>query len=372
MKKHRLFIKFITRSFVNDKRRSANIIFSISLSVTFFLLLLFTTTSFQKSWSNFYNKSAVDIVVSEKNRVEPFTSSIDTGVQNALEAIPGVAKISGVLLDIGSYRNTTFVVFGYAHSSMYYESMIVEGKIPAKDKDILISRPFADNYGLELGTDITLYGKRLRIIGLYDAGDLLESNSIVMDIATLRAFKSQDNIVSFVGVQIAPNAEPETVLNSIESTFPDSNIQPFISSAIGNESKMFKKINDFGSFVTILAYVLIIITTMNTLSRYIVDHRQEYTVFRIMGWGKKQLTLIVALESLLYSIASLLLGMLLAYGVLVGITHFNIIDFISMNDLNIWFLGQAALFVLASSALGITPPLYRLFKNDPGSVFKNV
>ena len=93
------FSSLITKNLTRRSFRTALTLLAFATAISAVVSLLGIAKGFTKSFAGVYESHSVDVVVSRQGTADRLSSSIAQGFAERIAAIPGVARVGGVLLE---------------------------------------------------------------------------------------------------------------------------------------------------------------------------------------------------------------------------------------------------------------------------------
>ncbi|MBI2411396.1 MAG: ABC transporter permease [Candidatus Kerfeldbacteria bacterium] len=237
-----------------------------------------------------------------------------------------------------------------------------------KDGEIIIDEVFAKKQHLNIGDEIQIAERKLKIGGISSGGNMMVFQYAFVTLNEAKELFQLGDKVNFYVIQVAPQADQEKIKNTIINDIPGVKVltkQEFVDTSR-------QVIKD--SFLPII-YVLVIIGFIIgsavigvTIYSATVEKSREYGVLKAIGVTHRQLYAIVMFQSLVSGIIGYVVGLILAYPVarlsryfVAGfMTEFRLIDIV-------WVFGATIGMALIATYI----PVRRLASIDPAEVFKN-
>jgi len=168
----------------------------------------------------------------------PLFSVIPAQWERDIEAVPGVDTVSAEVWKRVNVINGKMIVspprflFGtnlinrHKIKSDPYQDDLIKGRfLKPGDRgtsNTVVSRQIADEFQTELGELLTVNGRELRIVGIYDCDSLLLNVAIILDIDVVRQMTRMSvQTVSSYYIQQSGTVADEQLIKDIQSVFAD-------------------------------------------------------------------------------------------------------------------------------------------------------
>ena len=266
-----------------------------------------------------------------------------------VEAVPGVTAahpLTGipVIYADGEQRTPMFLL---VYDNVGGPTGLVAGTTIAKPRDIVIDRSLAAKYGLAPGDPLLISDFEFCVSGIttgaaafftpfgfarYD--DLIDfyfESDVAADISTFP-------LLSFLLVELAPDADRRVVADAIENRVPEGDV--FFPEVLAAEDEALGRVL-FGPILKLLigvGYAIGVLVTGIIMFAAVSARRQAFGVLKALGFSHRYLSLSVLLEALALALLAIPLGIVLA--------------------------------ALVGSAIEVTMPLYRILATEPLPVLR--
>ena len=259
------------------------------------------------------DKSAADLWVGFRH-----TQSVDLGrpISPSSDAVawahPGVEQIERYVVAYGDLRRgdgaPVSVVINVIDTSS--QALAFSDLLSAQDRAllrephaILIDAADTDKLGAKVGTIIEINGKRARIAGVVEGLRAIGGVNVVASFATARSLAPETaDQVSFYLIRLKPGFEPDVVASEIADKSPIPRYSVWTARSFSVQSQTYWLLESgagIGSgFASLLALIVGIVITSQTLSGAILASIKEFAALRALGVSQRSLRAIVIEQSL--------------------------------------------------------------------------
>ncbi len=370
------FYSYITsRNLLFRPVRSLLTVLGIGVACCVYLLMLHFTSGFESSFQDMFSSRGIDLFVMERGKVDPLTSNLDESIVESLKKMDTVSDAAGSLADILSLDNgANVIVIGYAPDSFYYEGMIFQkGGRPQSVGNVAIGQSVSDNLGLGVGDTLELEYEKFPISGIFQADNLFEANTVVMDIDFLRQMRGVGNTYSSIGIRLKKNSDPNQGLKKVEETlartYPKARVS--LSADFLSDSKMLYSVRQLVSLISLLAFGLVLLSCMNTLGTAVFERTREIGMLRALGWGGAGIVTMVLGEAFLLCLFGWALGAVIASASTLYLAGSGRLLFVISGRIGAPILLRAAVFCLAGGLVGAVHPAVKAVKMEPAEAFSH-
>ncbi len=216
--------------------------------------------------------------------------------------------------------------------------------------------PNADGSPKAVGQTIRIGTKDFTIVGLYHTGSLVLDATIVMDINTARELLAlAPRAVSTFNVEPVNAAEADALIERIERALPGVRAQRISQFSLTVGSVM-ERLNLFLLMAVALAGLVGGVGIANTMLMSTSERYIEFGVMRTNGWTRRNVLVLVTVESALLGLLSGVLGTGLATA---GVFTVNRFLHGFALDLNPWLIAAS---LAASLGIAMLSGLYPAWK----------
>jgi putative ABC transport system permease protein len=360
--------RFVTKNAFRNKRRSILTV----LSIAFSLLLL---TLMMTIWHAFYldqgsAESAERLVV--RHRVS-LTFTLPGYYREKIRAVPGVVAVVPVSWFGGIYKDNKpenfFAQFGTDPEEffkVFRDIQMPEEQRIAWQRDrqgVIIDDTLAKKYGWKLGDRIVLLGNiypvdlELYIRGIFTSYP--DNKSVYFNAKYVEEavpfFKGQAGTFSILA---ASPGDVSKIASTIDDMFRNSP-QPTKSEsekAFGLE--FVAMMGNVKAFILMICSAVVFATLLvsaNTMAMSIRERTREVAVLKTLGFTRQSILGLFVSEAVALSLAGGLLGFVLGWGMIYGLTHSK--QFISFFPM-IVTPGMCALALLTAGCVGLVSAMF--------------
>lgn len=322
--------KYVWRSVTRQKARSLLTVVGIATAMFLFCFIEGLQSGVREATENEATQNV--LIVYQKSRFCPSTSSIPERYAKQISDIPGVKSVLPVKIFVNNCRaSLDSVTFRGVPESTFSEGQraveIIKGTLDeyAKKTDgALVGRALAERRGLEPGDRFKIGEVDVSVAGIYESEVPGEENVAYSHLDFLQRSRGVDSIgrVTQFEVEIENASQADAIMAQIDEMFKSDEIQTstkshkaFISSATGDLLGLVK----FTRWLGLICVLVVLGLTANTVYVMVQDRVKEHAVLQTLGFPGHYLFAMVIGESLVLSISGGLLGtavaaLLLRYG----------------------------------------------------------
>jgi putative ABC transport system permease protein len=331
------FIQLIIKNLRQRAGRTAMTITGLAVAVTATTTLWHLAWGYSDAAARFYASRGIDIVVVRAGVANRLTSSLRADIANRLKSLPSIADVDGSLTEMVSLGKAILVGIpfrGLSPDGFTLKTLaIAEGSsLKRSDRDnVLIGRGISAALGKKIGDTIAIEEKPFRIIGIAEAANPFDANSIVGNIEDVQNLMGRQGSVSEFQIQAAKSIHDDAALHelcrSIEALKDDRGqplglkAQPthqFVGSA--TESRLGSAL---AWAITAIVLVLSLVGVLNTMLMSVIERTKELGILRAVGWRRSRILRMILGESILISIIAAIAGSLIAWILVDGLSQWS-------------------------------------------------
>ena len=181
----------------------------------------------------------------------------------------------------------------------------------SSDNIAMLGKALAEKNNLSVGQTFQAYSKDIKVVGIFDAGNNFANDLIVMPIKSLQTLSDQANQVNSVLVQTSSIDKLDSVQSKIKDIFGDKadivSSQDSAKEAVAPLENI-RTISLYSLIGSMIAGAVILFLTMVMIVR---ERRREIGVLKAIGSSNFMVTAQFAVESLVLTITSSIIGIIL-------------------------------------------------------------
>ncbi len=359
---------------LSQKLRLILTVGGISLCVILMLFLLGIYRGVADGSVEYIKKNEVDLWVLQKNctNILRGTSLLSTYQQSIIEEDKNVELAAPVLLILSTIKfngnsATTFLT-GYIPENKFGGPPEIEsGRMVESENEIVLDKSFAKKYNIELGSELTIHDKNLKVVGLSNGTNAFVIQYSFTTLKQAKAIIGFSNIVTCFLVKLKEGSEREAASAELQKKLPGTIVydaEQFIQNNIKEMESGFMPI--LFAIAVISGVTLTVILSL-ILSISILEHRKDFAVMKTLGSPSFFLPKLIIQQSFLIILFAVILALILFFPLV------ELIENISPEVSTKTSFAQIAFVILVSiimSLISSSVALQRLRKIYPLEVFK--
>ncbi len=296
------WVALVWRNLLRRPARTALTAAGVALGVGLIVALLSLATGVQNSADELIHVGRADFGLFQEDVSDFSRSLLPETIAGRVASVSGVAKVAKLKL----FANQGFFVFGLASDEFVWRRLVlVEGRFPHTGEALA-----GDHLKR---TQLTIAGKRFRVVGVYHSGDEFEDAGAVLPLHTLERLAHRPGEITTVAVSVRPGLRARTVARRVERRFPGTVAVYEPSQAIKVDTSS-RLIVDTGWIISLLALIVGGIGVTNTMAMSVFERVREIGILRAVGWRTWRIAVLIVSEAI--GISLLALGVGLGLGVL--------------------------------------------------------
>ncbi len=247
-----------------------------------------------------------------------------------LNRLPGVDDVDASLTEMVSVGNAILVgipLRGLSPAGFAIRTLSCSAGRTLRPDDrgaVLIGSGIAAALGKKSGDSIDIEGRQFRVVGVTQARNPFDANSIVANLADVQDLMGRAGIVSEFQLCAAASASNDASLrklcDAIES-LRDEQHQPLGLKAqpthqfVGDATEA--KLGGATAWaITVIVVVLSFVGILNTMLMSVIERTEEIGVLRALGWRKRRVLRMILGESVVISVAGAIIGLAVSWGLI--------------------------------------------------------
>jgi len=303
------------RNLLRRRVRSLLTMGGIAIGVGLIVALGAITEGVIRDFTALAAQGGAELVAKQANVADMGYSVIEERIGYAIEAMPEVDDVSGVVWGFSSGQDVPFLmVFGIDPNGLGIQHFrVVEGERIRGRGEIMLGKAAADTMDKQVGDVLKLPGGIFRVTGIYETGVGYEEGGGVMALSDAQAAFDKPRQVSMLQIKVHDPAQVESVRAQIEHRFGDDVSVSTTATFIENSSDIQNTKAMLGAIFALAILVGGVVVT-NTMVMAVMERTREIGTLRAVGWRQARVLWMVLSESLLLGLIAAGLGILVGIG----------------------------------------------------------
>ena len=357
----------ILRNLWRRKTRTILTLVAVGLGVASIVAFVAIGNGLVSGYTEVFSGSEADLVLSQADAMDPSTSVLDESVGDEVANLPGVKRVSGMLLgSVMSEGIPYFYVFGYDPDQFAIERFKIiegEGLTSGSRHEIIIGKIASDGFNRGVGDSIRIYESAYRILGIYETGANFEDAGGVVTLGDAQAMLKKPHQVNVLHVQLKQVEDADEVTERIERRFPDLSVSR--SGEFANQDFLTQTVGGFAWGISFIAILIGGVGMMNALLMSVYERTREIGLLRALGWRRGRVLRMILMESIALSLMGGIVGAALGVGVVKLFGSMPATAGLMQGKFSLSLFVQAFLVALGLGAIGGLYPAWRASQLDP-------
>jgi putative ABC transport system permease protein len=362
----------LAQSITNLRRRPGRTLLTAlgsALGIATIVALLAVGGGAKHSAGEFIHLGASDLGLFQRDAADPTTSVLPTSLIPELRRTPGIADATPLVLLVGDLRRAPGAVLFGAPTNGFLTRRLVftSGHVYQAPNQIVIGDQLAKQLHASPGSEVTVHGRALRVVGVYHIGILYQDSGAFMPLATAQAISGRQGEATTIPIKLAATATPAAVKQTIARRFPGITIiaDPEEAARVGANGQLISKA---ALVIAVLALLIGGIGVMNTMLMAVIERRAEFALLSAIGWAGPRIAGRVLIEGLMTTIIGAAIGIVLGiFGARLLVDALGAQAFIS-PQITAWDIGRALLVGILVGVLAGLYPAWRAAHLSPARV----
>lgn len=308
------FLGLVIKNPFRNKTRTALAVIGIAIGIATIVALGIITDGLKSSTEETLKAGGSDFMVVESNVSDMMFSSIDEKRLNDLRNTSGIQDAVGVLLAVYPVNNNPyFAVMGIEPNKLSVGGItITGGKGFSENKDeIIIGKAASQKTGKKVGDTLEISGKKFKITGIYETGDLQQDAGAFMSLGKLQDLEKKEDKVTMIFAKLDKNADLEEVTNRIDDKYVNELMTVKSLEDLGKVESGLKTIDTASWAISLLAIVIGGIGVINTMIMSVYERTREIGVLKAVGWTNKRILGMILGESIVITLVAAVVGIVM-------------------------------------------------------------
>jgi ABC-type lipoprotein release transport system permease subunit len=362
----------ILKNLGRRKGRTILTILSIGIGISAIIALGTLANGLEAGYNSMMAGSKADLVLSQPNAFDISFSVVDEDVGDTLENMPEVASSSGMLQGLVQSEDLPyFFVYGYPKDSFILDRFqIMDGvglysseSQKMKGTPILLGSAAAEMLNKTPGDSIRLMDSVYRIVGIYETGETLEDRGALLDLPDAQSLIGMQRQVSLFYIQLKDPGLKDRFQARVDRLWSDLSLSG--TDDFASKQLMITVLHAYVIGIAGLAIVIGGVGMMNGQLMSVMERTHEIGVLRALGWSRLRVMSLILGESILVGIIGGLVGMLLGWLSLYGISNSATLLSGIEDHITSTLLLQAFTVVLPLGIIGGLYPAWRASQLEP-------
>jgi putative ABC transport system permease protein len=286
----------------------------IAVAVAGFVALTGLTQGVQQNFAGGIGDQGGDLMVSERNSFSIIASSIPETAGTALKAVPGVADVSGTLVNITTADdNANIVISGWPDGSFLWRSVkLAEGRLPQASDEwpVVLGSSIADGLKKKVGDTVSLQFQDFTVVGIADFDSVLNQNIALVPLPKLQSLLGREGTVTLFQVRLDRPLDPDRIAAAkagLQKAAPDNQVSD--SEEFGNSIRFFSLIRAIASTVSLVVMAMAALAIANTLLMAVTERTFEIGILASLGWRPVRILRLILTEGLIMSVIGGIIGL---------------------------------------------------------------
>jgi putative ABC transport system permease protein len=323
------------------------------------LTLAFTVAILGSSAKASVDKAVEDNFIGDYIVSSAFGEGYSPAITDRIAATEGVASVVRQRFGFGLFegKGTSVVATGADSIGAIGLTMDSGAATDLADDTVLLERKWASQHHLGVGDTVDITeptGKQQwRVVGVFEDNPLVFA-PVLTTVPTLLAsgFPDQDN---YVVVFAEPGATGlQARLDAVVKDLPVVTVKDERAFAAEQRAPIDRIIGVIYALL-VFAVVIAILGIVNTLALSVIERTREIGLLRAVGVSRRQLRLMIRLESVVIAVLGAVLGVLL--GIAFGVTLMYALRDQGLEVIDIPF-GQLVLFLVLALVIGVLAAVF--------------
>jgi putative ABC transport system permease protein len=354
--------------------RTGLAVFGIAVAVGSALAFLALSRSVQISARESLEEIGGDLIVTPKNASAIFGGFIPESTIDRIGAIPGVGRVSGVLIAFApSGAVSNVLTFGWPSRSNFWKKVPLRvGRVPAEGESrvAVLGDSAAAALGKDLNDELDLFGETFRVIGITGYTASVNRGLVLVPLADLQEVSYRPRQVTFAHVDVDDAGDRAELVRIRDEIQALGNVVATPAAEMLDRDRNFGLLEAVSFAVALIAAGMSALNVITALVMATQERTRQIGIFSAIGWSGGRIVKSIVIEGMVLWAIGCALGVVLSFVVAYGVPYIPIvgrlISFRSAGLLIVPVVGAA--FVLCM--LGALLPAWRAMRMLPAEALR--
>jgi putative ABC transport system permease protein len=381
------FLGFILKNLSRRRVRTSLTVLGLAVAVGSMIALLGVSANVEKSVEAAFDSRRVDLVVMQKGKPFGLDSDFSEDLVEATRRMPEVARTSeGVVSNANMVgrEQVQFLVQGWKPDNFGFEDItVLEGRVlkEGDEHKVMLGSTLASNLRKTVGDTVTFVADPdhpYDVIGIFKSPIVFEVGGAIVpfkdgqaltgkhvtgfSIRVNRTSADASAEVETVKAKVAALRDPNDPTVKLDAQSPEVYVQSV------SQLKLIKAVS---WLVSVIAFVIGVITMLNTMAMSVMERTQEIGILRAVGWPRARVLLMILGESVLLALGAAIMGTLVAAGGLYALTRSPRVNGFIESGLSPWVIALGTTITVAIGLVGGAYPALRAARLLPTEALRH-
>jgi putative ABC transport system permease protein len=300
------------RSMARRSTRTILTMLGIALAVGSAIALFALAGGIKQSTDEGLDERGASLVVTQRGITDLFGSSLPEALEGALKAVPGVAGVSGELIQFWSLPEGRHILTtGWSRDSFAWPTVpLAAGRLPVHDgtREVVIGESLSQALGKGIGDTLSLFDEDFTVVGISRYKAAFNRGVAIMPLGAMQDAAVRPGRVTVFHIrhdrglgasgietlmQALGKAGPVTVSTTREVLDGDRNMQVLEAVSLA---------------VSLIALLTAALNVFNTLLISVSERTREIGMLAAIGWSDRLIVRLILTEGMLLGAAGCVLG----------------------------------------------------------------
>ena len=347
------FRSLIIKNIFRNKSRSILAVIGIAIGVAAVVGLGLITDDLSESAQSALTAGAADFSVVNSSNSQSGPSGagggfggnqlISESTIGEIQQITGVSSAVGVLrtsTNLGNnttsssnssssfgsdFRSMTSIIGIDSNDLSMDDIVITNGSAFSGANQVIMGQSEAQRLNKTVGSTVSISNKTFQITGIYETGNFMDDRGIVMSLSSLQNLTGDTGQVSLILVKATNGTDSSALSSTIQQKYPNDLSTSTSLSGMNRMNNGLQVISSGAWAVSLLAILIGGIVVIVTMMKAVSERTREIGVLRAVGWTQRRILAMIIGESLVLALIAIVVGLLLASGIVEVITLSHIL-----------------------------------------------
>jgi putative ABC transport system permease protein len=352
--------------------RTGLTVIGIAVAVGSALTLLALSRGIQDGAREGLSEIGGDLIVMPKNGSGLFGGFIPDSALQRMNAVPGVARLSGALVVFAPTATSNVLAFGWPDGSDLWKKVpLGQGRVPAagESRVAVLGDIAAAALEKKLNDDLDLFGQTFRIVGIANYASSINRSAVLVPLADLQevSYRPRQVTIVHVGVGDAGRRELARIRDAIQA--PGDVVAAPAAEAL-DHNRNFTILEAVSLAAAIIAAIVSALNVITALAMATQERTREIGIFSAIGWSGGRIMKSVVAEGMVLWAIGCALGVALSVAAAYAVPYIPVVGRLISVRPGVALIGPVVGAALVLCVLGALAPAWRAARMLPAEALR--
>jgi putative ABC transport system permease protein len=354
--------------------RTGLTVLGIAIAVGCALSLLALSRGIQAGARAGLDEIGGDLIVMPKNAASLFSGFIPEGALARLGAIPGVAQLSGALIEFApSDAAGNVLTLAWPDGSFLWKKVpLRQGRVPeaGERRVAVLGDALAAALGKKLNDELDLFGQTFKVVGIAGYRSSVNRSLVLVRLADLQDVSYRPRQVTIAHVGVADAADSSELAGIRDAVEAAGNAVAAPAAEVLDHDRNFITLQAVALAAGIIAAVVSALNVIAALAMAIQERSREIGIFSAIGWSGGRIMQSIVIEGVALWAIGCALGVALSFAAAYAVAYIPVVGHLITFRPGVALIVPVVGAALVLCVLGALLPAWRAARLLPAEALR--